>query len=237
MVHHSGGSLDRVTDGARIRLRRDGRVDHDVPVVRQLLSPRGAGQDLLDAPERSAPAEGDHRDGQPAGRAQARHELRFLDDDDAPARRERDELFPHHRAAAPLECLLAGIDLVRAVDAEVERGRFLQRGEGQPELATQRRGSLGRRYAAHPHPAAREGLQRRRGATAGAVPERHAVLHQGSGGLTRCASLRVGAHSPTMRRPSRATPPMSSMSAGLRENRERVSATATAMPISDSPVS
>src|SRR5262249_1134987 len=115
--------------------------------------------------------------------------------------------------------------------------RLLQRGEREPQCPAQLRRPLRGGHAPDPQLAARERLEGRRRGTSRPVAQVHPVPHQRGSGLARRSPLLVDVHRPPLRRPKRATPPTSSISAGFKGNRDSVKATATAMPISDSPPS
>ena len=156
--------------------------------------------------QRTGPSESEHRDGQAARRAQPLHELLLLDDQHAAPRGERNQLLADQRAATALERVAPRVDLVGAVDAEVEAGRLVERGEREAEPAAQVGGALRSGYAAHAKSAAGQRLQRRGGCAPGSVAEQHPVLDQRGRRRARRPPLRIRAQRRTMRSRSRVTP-------------------------------
>ena len=105
-------------------------------------------------------------------------------------RRRRDDLFAQQRPAAALDQGELRIDLVGAVDGEVEFRHFVERGERHAEFAAKRCGALRRRHA-HDRHAGRDLLGQQPhellGGRAGADAEPHAVLDMSS--AARAASI------------------------------------------------
>ena len=133
--------------------------------------------------ERSEPGDGGlhperyQRDGNAARRAQPRDELRLLDDEDPPPRRQRDQLLSNVGAAAPLDHLLVGIDLVGAIQDQIEARRLVERGERQTQATAEIGGPLRSRNAADVELAAGDRFECREGGAPGSVADDHSRPH------------------------------------------------------------
>src|SRR5471030_2113587 len=80
--------------------------------------------------DRRGPAEGRDLDRQRGLAAERRHDLAVVDDDDQPPRGGRDDLLAQEGAAQPFdEVERAALDLVGAVDREIDAGMRLEAGE------------------------------------------------------------------------------------------------------------
>ena len=118
------------------------------------------------------------------------------DHDHAPARR-RDDLLAQERAAAALDQAQLVVELVGAVDGEVELGRLVERRQRNAfplGLSPRRLGGRNRddvEAASHPLAEQRDEMRRRRAA---AEPELHAVFDESHGALGGGALEGVGAH-------------------------------------------
>ena len=80
----------------------------------------GIGQQVGDPPARVAPAEAHDLHGEAKALSQPVNLLSVLGDHHEPARGRRHDLLPQQRAAASLDETEVGVDLVRAVDREVQ---------------------------------------------------------------------------------------------------------------------
>src|SRR5262249_53198511 len=129
------------------------------------------------------PAERDDLDGHGVARAQAIDPLGRIDEDDQAAAGRGDELLAQERPAAPLEQGETGaLDLVGAVDGDVEERVLAERGQRDAELARQRLGARGGRDAGDAQPLAHAPADRaHRGGRggAGAQADDHAVRQVG----------------------------------------------------------
>jgi hypothetical protein len=70
--------------------------------------------------------------------AQSPGELRFVDDDDLAAAGASDDLLPQKRSAAALDQIQVRIDLVGAVDRQIDHGMCIERCERYPEVSRHR---------------------------------------------------------------------------------------------------
>src|SRR3989454_4595335 len=180
-VDDAGDRKDRPLEGRRVLDRTHRAVDDHVEVVgheRTLLvrPQRGLQSEVLEPP----PAEGErerhdlHRE--PATSAESLDQLVGGHEDDLPPGRRGDDPFPHERSAIALDEVQLPIDLVGAVDGEVQLS--LEANEADAELPGEARRLLGRRYAPDTEPVAHgrgEGADERAGRAAGAEADDDAV--------------------------------------------------------------
>ena len=82
--------------------------------------------------------ERDHLDRERRALAEPAHELRLVGDDHHPPGGRRDHLLAQVRASQPLDQVERRVDLVGAVDHEVELGDVLEREERDPQLVAPR---------------------------------------------------------------------------------------------------
>jgi len=111
------------------------------------------------------------------------------DHDEARSRR-RDDLLARVCAPAALDEPAVGIDLVGAVDRDVERVELLERLDVDPERARRHLGGDRGRHAADRQPAGRQHRQQRRDRRARPQPHPVAVAHERRRRLGRGALLR-----------------------------------------------
>lgn len=146
MVDDAGQRRDGLGGSARVLDRLlEVEVDDVVAVVGDVgaLPVRPRPQPGLAAPhlgelgqplEVELPAELDNLHGHRVlGPAQAGDQLRLVDDADKPVRDQLDHLLAQQRAAAALDEVELRVDLVGAVDGEVEARDGVERGEGDVE--------------------------------------------------------------------------------------------------------
>jgi hypothetical protein len=112
-------------------------------------------------------------------------------DHDEPLGRRRDDLLARMRAAAALDQPALGVDLVGAVDRDVEPLELLERLDLDPQRARRDLGRDGGRHAADVQLPRRERRQHRRDRRAGAEPDLVAVAHQLRRRLGRRALLGI----------------------------------------------
>src|SRR2546425_3632594 len=206
-----GDARDPCSELPRAPDRPEVRVEDMVPVVRlerlaALLAQLDLRAEALECRGRVLPAERMDLHGQGRLRAEAAHELRVVDDHDEPLRRRGDDLLAEQGAAHPLNQVELRVDLVCAVDGQVEPEALLQGGQWDPQPLRLLCGRERRGHAFQIHPVrneaadAREEVPRRR---SGAEAEDHARLHVREGGLGRVPlQLVPGGHSQALRRSS-----------------------------------
>ncbi len=141
----------------------------------------------LDAPDRRADAERNYFDRQRKA-PELRHLLARVGDDQHAARRCGDNFLAQQRAAAPFDQAQRAVDLVGAVDREVELGRLVERRQRNAELARLARRRLRGRHADDLQSLAHFGadeIDERAGGRAGAEAKPHARPHEGDRPLRR----------------------------------------------------
>ena len=183
-----GTHLRPLSSSARSTPARDLAVEDQVALVGAVrvlaVHPQpGVGRELGKPPARVAPAEADHLDRQPRPLAEALHALGRLGHDHEAARGGDHDLLAQERAAAALDEPEPRVDLVGAVERQVERRLAVQLHDLDAGLACQLAGAL-RSHRRADAVALGEHLDHRPDGPPGAEPDGHPGLHERRGG--RC---------------------------------------------------
>jgi hypothetical protein len=146
-AHDAGDGPQAGVEARRIGDGIDAAIEDVIAVVRE--ERRGAhpaqhGREARLGQAGTAEADGErhHLDGQLPPTPERFHQLFAPHQDDEAPRRGGDHLLTQERAAVPLDHVQMRVDLVRAVDREIDRGPAVEGDQRDAQLARERRGSL-----------------------------------------------------------------------------------------------
>lgn len=190
--------------GHTVRLKRD--IEHVVAVVGYHRRPGrveatdGAPTGLGEQPHARADRERQHLDGDGTRRAKTRDALRGVDNDHEPTTGGGEHLLAEERSAPTFDDEPRRIDLVGAIDREIERRMGVEVRKWNPEMRRVRGGGEGSWDSKHAQPrmdAGREDVHDGHRGSPGAVADNHAVVDDlggERGGGDSLVKGRVGSH-------------------------------------------